>query len=386
MSEGHAALDPVQFSTTSHGPAEARHTVDDDAKLFAGQFGPVPVQFSAGSHGPAEARHTVDDDAKPSAGQLGPVPVQFSATSHGPAEARQTLLEDWKPSAGHAALDPVQFSATSHAPAEGRHTVLEDWKASAGQAALDPVQFSATSQGPAEARQTVLEDWKPSAGHAALDPVQFSATAQGPAEGRQTVLEDWKPWAGQVALVPVHVSATSQGPAEARHSVPALPAGWLHAPALQVSVVQGLPSSVQPVPFGWKASDGQAELGGASAMSWLIWAVLVFGGPDVDAFEPLAPGLACNASAFSEEASVVVPPELELSTLNRSVMPDGAPTALLSARPKQPTSIVLATVVVIDGVELLAAPSKALMGFVVSTLEYALIPPAMREDGETVKV
>ena len=322
MSEGHAALDPVQFSATSHGPAEARQTVDDDAKLFAGQFGPVPVQFSAGSHGPAEARQTV----------------------------------------------------------------LEDWKASAGQAALDPVQFSATSHGPAEARQTVLEDWKPSAGHAALDPVQFSATSHGPAEAPQTVLEDWKPLAGQVVLVPVHVSATSQGPAEARHSVPALPAGWLHAPALHVSVVQGFPSSVQPVPFGWKASDGQAELGGASAMSWLIWAVLVFGAPDVDAFEPVAPGLACNTSALSEEASVVVPPELELSTLNRSVMPDGAPTALLSARPKQPTSIVLATVVAIDGVELLAAPSKALMGFVVSTLEYALIPPAMREDGETVKV
>jgi len=41
---------------------------------------------------------------------------------------------------------------------------------------------------------------------------------------------------------------------------------------------------------------------------------------------------------------------------------------------------------VIDGVELLAAPPEALMGLVVSTLTYALIPPAMREEGETVKV
>jgi len=41
--------------------------------------------------------------------------------------------------------------------------------------------------------------------------------------------------------------------------------------------------------------------------------------------------------------------------------------------------------VVIDGVELLAAPPKTLTGLVVSTLEYALIPPATRED-ETVKV
>src|SRR5207247_1612804 len=226
-----------------------------------------------------------------------------------------------------AALDPVQFPATSHEPAEARQTVLEDWKPSAGHAALDPVQLSAASHGPAEVRQTVLEDWKPSAGHAALDPVQFSATSHGPAEARQTVLEDWKPSAGHAALDPLHVSATSHGPAEARHSVPALPAGWLHAPALQVSVVQGFPSSVQPVPFGWNASGGQAELGGASAMSWLIWAVLVLGAPDVDAFEPVAPGVACNTSAFSEHASVLVPPELDLSTLTRSVMPGAPPPA-----------------------------------------------------------
>jgi hypothetical protein len=40
--------------------------------------------------------------------------------------------------------------------------------------------------------------------------------------------------------------------------------------------------------------------------------------------------------------------------------------------------------VVIDGAEPLAAPPDALMGFVVSTLKYALIPPTTRED-ETVK-
>ena len=47
--------------------------------------------------------------------------------------------------------------------------------------------------------------------------------------------------------------------------------------------------------------------------------------------------------------------------------------------------MVLATVVVIDGVEELASPPDALIGLVVSTLSYALIPPATRED-ETVKV
>ena len=81
--------------------------------------------------------------------------------------------------------------------------------------------------------------------------------------------------------------------------------------------------------------------------------------------------------------AVVKPPEA--SAWNRSVMPDGAPIAEPSLRPKQATSIVLATVVVIDRVELLACSLEALMGLVVSTLKYALIPPATRED-VTVKV
>src|SRR2546428_13479377 len=51
------------------------------------------------------------------------LPVQFSATSHGPADARQTVAADWKPSAGQLALLPVQFSATSHGPADARQTV-----------------------------------------------------------------------------------------------------------------------------------------------------------------------------------------------------------------------------------------------------------------------
>src|SRR5437867_12254775 len=57
-------------------------------------------------------------------------------------------------------------------------------------------------------------------------------------------------------------------------------------------------------------------------------------------------------------------------------MPEGAPIAEPPARPKQATSIVLATVVVIDGAELVACPPEALMGLVVSTLKYELIPPA----------
>src|SRR5207244_2968768 len=101
-----------------------------------------------------------------------------------------------------------------------------------------------------------------------------------------------------------------------------------------------------------------------------------------DAFQPVVPALACATSALSEAASLE---PFELSAWNRWGMPAGAPIAEPSRRPKQATSIVVATVVVIDGVELLACPPEALMGLVVSTLEYALIPPATRAD-ETVKV
>jgi len=253
-----------------------------------------------------------------------------------------------------------------------------DAKPSAGHAPDVPVQVSATSHWPAEDRHTVLEDAKPSAAHVALEPVQFSATSQSPAAARQTVAEDLKVSAGQVALVPVQFSATSQSPAAARHTVPAFPAGCVHAGALTVplhmSVVHGLPSSVQPVPAALTVLGGQF-VPGESAMSWLMSAVF-----PVDAFAPVTPAIACDASALSEAASV----ELEVSAWNRSVMPDGAPIGEPSARPKQATSIALATVVVIDGVEPVACPSKALIGAVVSTLKYALIPPATRE-AEMVK-
>ena len=110
-------------------------------------------------------------------------------------------------------------------------------------------------------------------------------------------------------------------------------------------------------------------------MSWPMVAVLV-----VDAFDPVAPAVACGTSALSEAALL----EPDVMAVNRSVMPDGAPMAELPERPKQATSIVFATVVVIDGAELVAWPPEALMGLVVSTLKYALIPPATLEE-ETVK-
>jgi len=226
--------------------------------------------------------------------------------------------------------------------------------------------------------QLVDAEAKPFAGHAPEVPVQVSATSHWPAEDRHTVLEDANPSAGHVALVPVQLSATSQSPAAARHTVPALPAGCVHAGAptvpLHTSVVHTLPSSVQLVPAALTVSAGQVVPAGASAMSWPMVAF--------DAvFAPVAPRAACAASALSEAVLV----ELEVWTWNRSVMPDGAPICVPPASPKQATSIVLATVVVIEGAEALTAPPKALMGLFVSTLKYVLIPPATRED-DTVKV
>jgi hypothetical protein len=116
------ALLPVHVSATSHGPAEARHTVVAGANPSAGHVALLPVHVSATSHGPAEARHTVAAGANPSGGHVALLPVHLSATSHGPAEARHTVAAGAKPSGGHAALLPVHVSSTSHTPADARHT------------------------------------------------------------------------------------------------------------------------------------------------------------------------------------------------------------------------------------------------------------------------
>src|SRR2546428_161351 len=282
-------------------------------------------------------------------------------------------------SAGQAALDPVQFSAASQRSTAARQTVLDALKASAGQVVLVPVQVSATSHTSAAARHTVPA-FPAGCVHVALVPLQMSRVQTLPSSVHAVPFA-LKASVGHVVLVPVQVSATSHSPAAARHTVPAFPAACVHAGAptvpLHTSLVHTLPSSVQLVPAAWTVSAGQLKLPGASAMSWPIRAVF-----PVDAFDPVAPAVACDASALSEAASVE---PLEDSAWNRCVIPDGAPMAEPSLRPKQATSIVLAAVVVIDGVELPACPPEALMGLVVSTLKYALIPPATRED-ETVKV
>ena len=112
-----------------------------------------------------------------------------------------------------------------------------------------------------------------------------------------------KPFAGQEVCVPSQVSATSHSPAAARHTVPAFPAGCVHAGAptvpLHTSVVHTMPSSVQLVPADLTVSEGQVdEPLCASAMSWPTVAFDAL-------FEPVAPAAACNASALSALASLV---------------------------------------------------------------------------------
>src|SRR5206468_4158835 len=121
-----------------------------------------------------------------SGGQSALVPVQYSGTSHGPADGRHTVLAGRKPSLGHVLLVPSQVSATSHTPAAGRHTVPAGLFASAGQLALVPEQVSGGSQAPADGRHTVPAAAKVSGGHSRLVPVHVSGTSQTPAEGRHT--------------------------------------------------------------------------------------------------------------------------------------------------------------------------------------------------------
>jgi hypothetical protein len=113
--------------------------------------------------------------------------VQFSATSHTPAEGRQTVLLAANPSAGHVAELPVQVSATSQTPADARHTVPAASFTSAGQLTDEPSQVSATSQVPAAARHTVPAATLESAGQGAVVPLHVSATSQTPAAARHTV-------------------------------------------------------------------------------------------------------------------------------------------------------------------------------------------------------
>jgi hypothetical protein len=122
-------------------------------------------------------------------------------------------------SVGHVADEPVHISTRSHSPDAVRH-VVPPLPAGCWHATFVPSHRSSVQTFPSS-----------------VHPVPFVFFAS----------------VGHVADDPVHVSARSHSPAAARQLAPALPAGcWqmLLVP-LQVSVVQGFPSSVHTVPAGF---------------------------------------------------------------------------------------------------------------------------------------
>jgi len=253
------------------------------------------------------------------------VPEQWSAASlsHTPlCEAPVQLVDaEAKPFAGQIALEPVHCAATSQGPAAARHSVPA-FPAGCAHAPA-PSHTSSVQTLPSLVQGVAAAVWQLSAAS-----LQLLSHSGPPAHGSPLCVQT----PALQLSAPLQKSPSSQ-------VVPLALLGCVHAGALTLplhtSVVHGLSSSVQLVPAGSTVSEPQLELGGASAMSWLRLAVC-----EVDAFEPVAPGLACDASALSEAASTELVP-LEDSAWNRSVMPDGAPTAKLSERPKQATSIVL---------------------------------------------
>ena len=74
-----------EIVVTARRRAESLQDVPSGWNALAGQVALLPVQFSATSHTPADARHTVLDDTKTSAGQLVDVPSHCSPTSQTPA-------------------------------------------------------------------------------------------------------------------------------------------------------------------------------------------------------------------------------------------------------------------------------------------------------------
>ena len=217
-SVGHDMLLPVQFSATSHNPADALHSVVAGTYVFAGQVAlPVhvalfsqiptlalqmnpnglkasaghgeaePVQFSATSHAPAEDLHSVAAGLNVFAGHEA-VPIQVALFSQVPALRLQTVPTGMNTSVGHVALAPVQFSGVSHTPADALHSVVAGTYVFAGQVAL-PVHVALFSQVPALRLQTVPIDLNKSVGHDMLLPVQFSAMSHNPADALQTVVD-----------------------------------------------------------------------------------------------------------------------------------------------------------------------------------------------------
>jgi hypothetical protein len=214
--------------------------------------------------------------------QSGPeAPRQRPSTQESPVE--QTLpSEQVVPSAALLLLQPATGSHESslhgfwssqsralpgvHAPAlhtseplhtlESVHVVPSGCAALAGQVVAVPEQASGASHAVAAGRHTVPA--LPAGCEQAPLPLQVSAVQALPSSV-QPVPAVLAPSGGQERVLPLHDSARSHSPVAGRHTAPVLPAGCWHVPLvpLQASAVQGRPSDVQGVSFTLKPSGGQ---------------------------------------------------------------------------------------------------------------------------------
>src|SRR5262249_19147693 len=89
-SGGQVSAMPSHDSAMSQPPAEARQGVPAVSGA-AGQAGPLPSQVALLEQAPP--LQPVPAVAKPSAGQAAMLPMHFSATSHGPADGRHTVVD-----------------------------------------------------------------------------------------------------------------------------------------------------------------------------------------------------------------------------------------------------------------------------------------------------
>src|SRR5947207_4998230 len=252
-SAGQVVPVPVQVSAMSHPPeTAARHTVPAfPAGCVQATEPTVPLHTSVVQTLPSSV-HAVPTALTASAGQVVLVPVQVSARSHSLTAARHTApaFPDGCVQAGESRVS-LHTSVVQGLPSSVQADPAA-LTASAGQVVLVPVQVSARSHSLTVARHTVPA-WPAGCVQRGLPtvPLQVSVV-RGLPSSVQADPDDLTALAGQLVLLPVQVSARSHSLTAARHTVPAWPAGCVQRGLLvlplHVSVVQTLPSSVQAVP------------------------------------------------------------------------------------------------------------------------------------------
>src|SRR5207247_7171050 len=243
----------VQVSAMSDRPeTAARHTVPAfPAGCVEATEPTVPLHTSVVQTLPSSV-HAVPAALTASAGQVVLVPVQVSARSHSLTAARHTApaFPTGCVQAGESRV-PLHTSVVQGLPSSVQADPAA-LTASAGQVVLAPVQVSARSHSLTVAGHTVPAWPAGCVRRGVLVLPLHVSVVQGLPSSVQAVPADLTALAGQVVLDPVQVSARSHSLTVARHTVPAWPAGCLQRGLLvlplHVSVVQTLPSSVQAVP------------------------------------------------------------------------------------------------------------------------------------------